>query len=74
MIHSLMTWTLLITTPEGVEGRFLGSVSVGVAVGRCRVPSWCGRPYPEPCDEPPPLRDAENCIGMMVVVVDRPDK
>jgi hypothetical protein len=32
------------------------------------------RPYPEPCDEQPSLRDAQNGLGMMVVAVDRPEK
>jgi hypothetical protein len=74
MIHHLSTWTLLITAPEAVEGRFLGSVSAGMAVGRCGRPSRCGRPYLEPCDEPPPLKDGEDCLGMTVMAVDRPDK
>jgi hypothetical protein len=74
MIHRLLTWTLLILAPEAVEGRFLGSVLAGMAVGRCARPSRCDQPYPEPCDEPPLLRDAEDCLGMTVVVVDRLDK
>jgi hypothetical protein len=28
----------------------------------------------QPCDEPPSLRDAEDCLGMTVVAVDRPYK
>jgi hypothetical protein len=68
MIHYLLTWTLLILAPEAVEGRCLGSVSTGMAVRRC------GRPYPESCDEPPSLRDAEDCLGMTVVAVDQPER
>jgi hypothetical protein len=52
VIHCLSPWTLLTTTPEAVEGRFLGSVLPGMMVGRC------GRPYSVSCDEPPSLRDA----------------
>jgi hypothetical protein len=74
MIHRLSTWTPLITAPEAVKGWCLGSVSPGMAVGRCGRPSRCGRPYPEPCDEPPSLRDAEDCLEMTVVAVDQPDK
>jgi hypothetical protein len=32
VIHRLSPWTLLIIAPEAVEGRFLGSVSTGMAV------------------------------------------
>jgi hypothetical protein len=74
MIHHLSTWTLLILAPEAVEGRFLGSVSAVTTVGRCGRPSRCGRSYPEPCDEPPSLSDAQDGLGMMVVVVDRSER
>jgi hypothetical protein len=40
MIHRLSTWMILITALEAVEGQLIGSVSAGMAVGRC------GRPYP----------------------------
>jgi hypothetical protein len=40
VIHRLWTWTTLITAPEAVVGRLLGSVSPGTPVDRC------GRPYP----------------------------
>jgi hypothetical protein len=62
---------LLILALEAVEGRFLASVLAGMAVGRCDRPSMCGRPYPEPSDEPPSLGDTQDGLGMMVVVVDR---
>jgi hypothetical protein len=38
MIHNLSTWTLLITATEAVDGRFLGSVSTGMAVGDAAGP------------------------------------
>jgi hypothetical protein len=41
MIHHLSPWTLLITAPEAVEGRFLGLVSHVMTVGRCGRPSRC---------------------------------
>jgi hypothetical protein len=68
MIHCLLTWTLLNLAPEVVEGRFLASVLAGMAVGRC------GRPTSKPWDEPPSLGDAQDALGMMVVVVDRPER
>jgi hypothetical protein len=74
VIHLLLPWTLLITAPEAVEGRFLGSVSPGMTVGRCGRPSRCGRPYSVSWDELPLPKDAYDCIGMTVVVVERPDK
>jgi hypothetical protein len=39
-----------------------------MAVGRC------GRPTSMSWDEPPSLRDAEDGLGMAVVVVDRPER
>ena len=48
----LSPWTLLITAPEAVVGRLLGSVSPGTPVDRC------GRPYPMPCDALIVLGDA----------------
>jgi hypothetical protein len=68
MIHCLSTWTLLILAPKVVEGRYLVPISVSTTVGRC------GRPTSIPWDEPTWLRDAEDCLRMMVVVVDQPDK
>jgi hypothetical protein len=68
MIHCLLTWTLLNLAPEVVEGRFLASVLAGMAVGRCV------RPTSKPWDEPPSLGDAQDALGMMVVVVDRPER
>jgi hypothetical protein len=74
MIHRLLTWTLLIPAPEAVEGRFLASVLVGMAVGRCDRPSRCARPTPKPWDEPPSLGDAQDALGMTVVAVDQPER
>jgi hypothetical protein len=74
MIHRLLTWTLLILAPEAVEGRFLVSVLVGMAAGRCGHPSRCGRPTSKLWDEPPPLGDAQDALGMTVVVIDRPER
>jgi hypothetical protein len=68
MIHRLLTWTLLILAPEAVEGRFLASVLAGMAVGRC------GRPTSKPWDEPPSPRDAQDGLGMTVVVVAWPER
>jgi hypothetical protein len=70
MIHRLLTWTLLILAPEAVEGRFLGSVSAGGAVGRCDRPSRCDRATSKPWDELPLLSDAQDGLGMTVVAVD----
>jgi hypothetical protein len=56
---------------EAVEGPFLGSVSAGMAVGRCGQPSRCGRPTSKSWDEPPSLSDAQDGLGMTVVAVDR---
>jgi hypothetical protein len=74
MIHRLLTWTLLILAPEAVEGRFLASDFAGMAVGRCDRPSRCGRPTSKPWDEPPLLGDTQDCLGMTVVAVGRPEK
>jgi hypothetical protein len=74
MIHHLSTWMLLITAPDAVEGRFLGSVSAGMAVGRCGQPSRCSRPTSMLWDEPPSLRDAQDGLGMTVVAVDQLEK
>jgi hypothetical protein len=74
MIYHLLTWTLLILAPEAVEGRFLASVLVGMAVGRCGWPSRCGRPTSRPWDEPPSPRDAQDGLGMAVVAVDRSER
>jgi hypothetical protein len=74
MIHRLLTWTLLILAPEAVEGQFLASVLVGIAVGRCGRPSRCGRPTSKPWDEPPSPSDARDGLGMTVVVVDWPKR
>jgi hypothetical protein len=41
MIQRLWTWTTLITSPEAVVGRVLGSVLPGMLVG----PYRCGRTY-----------------------------
>jgi hypothetical protein len=71
MIHHLSTWTLLILDPKAVEGLFLASVLVGMAVGRCGRPSRCGRPTSKPWDESPSLGDAQDALGMTVVTVDR---
>jgi hypothetical protein len=68
MIHRLLTWTLLILAPEALEGWFLVSVFVGMAVGRC------GRPTPKPWDELSSLGDAQDALGMTVVAVDRQDR
>jgi hypothetical protein len=68
MIHHLLTWTLLILALEVVEGRFLASVLAGMAVGRC------GWPTSKSWDEPPLLGDAQDALGMTVVVVDRPER
>jgi hypothetical protein len=48
----LSPWTPLITTPEAVVGRLLGSVSPGTQVDRC------GRPTPVLCDALTTLGDA----------------
>jgi hypothetical protein len=74
MIYRLLTWTLLILTPEAVEGRFLVSVLADMAVGRCGRPSSCGCPTSKPWDEPPSLNDAQDGLGMTVVAVDRPER
>jgi hypothetical protein len=74
MIHRLLTCTLLILAPEAVEGRFLASVLVGMAVGRCSRPSRCGRPTFKSWNEPPSLGDAQDTLGMTVVAVDRPER
>jgi hypothetical protein len=74
MIHRLLTWMSLILAPKAVEGRFLASVLAGMAVGRCGRPSRCGRPTSKPWDEPPSLGDAQDALGMTVVVVDRPER
>jgi hypothetical protein len=42
----LLPWTPLITAPEVVVGRFLGSVSPGTQVDRCSWPFRCGQPTP----------------------------
>jgi hypothetical protein len=68
MIHHLLTWTLLVLAPEAVEGGFLASVWAGMAVGRC------SRPTSKSWDEPPSLGDAQDALGMMVVVVDQPER
>jgi hypothetical protein len=68
MIHRLLTWTLMILAPKAVEGRFLASVLVGMAVGRC------GRPTSKLWNEPPSLGDAQDALGMTVVAVDRPER
>jgi hypothetical protein len=68
VIHCLFPWTLLILAPEAVEGRFLALLLAGMAVGRC------GRPTSKPLDEPPSLGDAQDALGMTVVVVDRPER
>jgi hypothetical protein len=68
MIHNLSTWKLLILAPEAVEGRFLGSVSAGMTVGRC------GRPTSKLWDKPPSPRDTQDGLGMTVVAVDRPER
>jgi hypothetical protein len=52
MIHRLSPWTPLISAPEAVEGRFLGSVSPDTRMDRCGPPTFV------PCDAPPSLRDA----------------
>jgi hypothetical protein len=52
MIHRLSPWMPLITAPEAVVGRFLGSVSP------CTLMDRCGRPTFMPCDAPLMLRDA----------------
>jgi hypothetical protein len=72
--HRLSLWAPLITALEAVDGRCLVSVSPGMVVGRCVWPSRCGRPTSMPWDEPPSLRDVEDCLGMRVVAVVRPDK
>jgi hypothetical protein len=74
MIHCLLTWTLLILAPEAVECWFLASVLAGTAVGRCDRPSRCGRPTSKPWDEPPSLANTQDALGMMVVVVDPPER
>jgi hypothetical protein len=74
MIHRLFTWTLLILAPEVVEGRFLVLVLAGMAVGRCGWPSRCSRPTSKPWDELPSLGDAQDALGMTVVVVDRTER
>jgi hypothetical protein len=51
-------WTLLITAPEAVVGRLLGSVSPSMRVDRCGRPSRCGQPTPVPCDTLTMLGDA----------------
>jgi hypothetical protein len=58
MIHRLSPWTPLITAPEAVVGRFLGSVSPGTRMDRCSRPSRSGQPTSVPCDALPILRDA----------------
>jgi hypothetical protein len=58
MIHRLSPWTPLITVPEVVVGRFVGSVSPSTSVDRCSRPSRCGRPTFVLCDAPPSLMDA----------------
>jgi hypothetical protein len=68
MIHCLLTWTLLIFAPETVEGRFLASALVGMTVERC------GRPTSKLWDELPSLGDAQDALGMTVVVVDWPER
>jgi hypothetical protein len=68
MVHHLSPWTLLIFVPKAVEGSFLASVLAGMAVGRCSRPTF------KPWDEPPSLGDAQDAIGMTVVVVDRPER
>jgi hypothetical protein len=68
MIHRLLTWTLLILAPEAVEGRFLGSVSVGSGGWEVR------RPTPKPWDEPTSPSYAQDGLGMTVVAVDRPER
>jgi hypothetical protein len=63
-----LTWTLLILAPKAVEGRFLASILADMAVGRC------GRPTSKLWDELPSLGDAQDCLGMTVVAVGRPEK
>jgi hypothetical protein len=46
MIHRLWTWTTLITAPEAVVCRLLGSVSPGTQIDRCGRSYRRGRPYP----------------------------
>jgi hypothetical protein len=43
VIHLLSPWMPLITAPEAVVGRLIGSVSPGASVDRCGRPSRCGR-------------------------------
>jgi hypothetical protein len=74
MIHRLSTWTLLILASEAIEGRFLTSVLADMAVGRCSRPSRCDRPTSKLWDEPPSIGDAQDALGMTVVVVDRPER
>jgi hypothetical protein len=71
MIHCLLTSTLLILAPEAVEGRFLASILAVMAVETCGRPSRYGQPT---WDEPPLLGDAQDCLGMTVVAVDRPER
>jgi hypothetical protein len=52
VIHRLSHWMPLITTPEVVVGRLLGSISLDTSVDRS------GWPIPVPCDAPTMLRDA----------------
>jgi hypothetical protein len=54
----LSPWMLLVTAPEAVVGRLLGSVSPGTLIDRCGRPSRCGRPTPVSCDAPTELGDA----------------
>jgi hypothetical protein len=72
--HNLLTRALLILAPEAVEGRFFASVLAGMAIGRCGRPSRSGRSTPKPWDKLPSLADAEDALGMTVVVVDRPER
>jgi hypothetical protein len=58
MIHRVSAWMPLITAPEAVVARCLGSVSPGTSIGRCGRPSGCGQPTSVPCDALPSLRDA----------------
>jgi hypothetical protein len=71
MIHRLLTWTILILVHRAVKGRFLVSVLVGMAVGRCGRPSRCDQPTSKPWYGPPSLGDAHDPLGMTVVAVDR---